>query len=292
MGREVKRVALDFAWPLGTIWGGFKNPFYCQCINCPDCEGSGSSPAARELEDKWYGYVPFRPEDRGSVPFTPEHPRVLALARRNAVGVYAVRMEAERLCRHYNGSWCHHLNADDVAALVKAERLHDLTKDFVPGKGWQPKEPAHTPTPQEVNDWSIGGGIGHDAINQWTVVGAECERLGLPTTCARCEGEGSLWPSAEIKQAAEDWKDTEPPAGEGWQVWETVSEGSPITPVMSTREALIDYLVQNGDLWDQKGHEGGWKRDAAERFVAAEWAPSGMTVGGQFYTSRDLPASG
>lgn len=292
MGREVKRVALDFDWPLDKVWGGYLNPFYKQCIDCPDCEGTGSSPEAKALGDRWYGNAPFKPEDRGSAPFTPDHPHIWALANRNVRSGWTpdVRREAERLCAHFNSGWSHHLNADDVAALVAANRLYDLTSTWTAGKGWQPKEPPYHPTPQEVNDWSLSG-IGHDSINRWTVVEAECKRLGCSTTCARCEGEGSLWPTPAIKQAAEDWKDTEPPTGDGWQVWETVSEGSPITPVFATREDLIDYLVENGDLWDQKRHEGGWSRENAERFVRTAWAPSGLSIGGQFYTSREIPAS-
>lgn len=32
------------------------------------------------------------------------------------------------------------------------------------------------------------------------------------------------------------------------QVWETVSEGTPVTPPFATRQELVDYLVQHGDL--------------------------------------------
>lgn len=35
MGREIKRVPLDFAWPLDEVWDGFLNPLYkgrkCEC---------------------------------------------------------------------------------------------------------------------------------------------------------------------------------------------------------------------------------------------------------------------
>lgn len=66
-----------------------------------------------------------------------------------------------------------------------------------------------------------------------------------------------------------------------YQVYETVSEGTPVTPPFSTKQELIDYLVENGDFWDQ--HEtrwhakrGGWERKNAEAFVEREWAPSFM----------------
>lgn len=61
------------------------------------------------------------------------------------------------------------------------------------------------------------------------------------------------------------------------QLWETVSEGTPVTPPFATKAELIDYLATNGDFWDQKRGDGPWVRSAVERFVEAGWAPT-MTV--------------
>lgn len=68
-----------------------------------------------------------------------------------------------------------------------------------------------------------------------------------------------------------------------YQVYETVSEGTPVTPPFETKEDLIDYLVSNGDFWDQKRRKEGrsslpcgpWTRKQAEQFVyGMGWAPS------------------
>lgn len=59
-----------------------------------------------------------------------------------------------------------------------------------------------------------------------------------------------------------------------FQVYETVSEGTPVTPHFATKAELVDYLVAHGDFWDQHRGEGGWSRKAAEQFVGSEWAPS------------------
>lgn len=37
----------------------------------------------------------------------------------------------------------------------------------------------------------------------------------------------------------------EVPEGEGWQLWETTSEGSPISPVFNTLEKLCEYAAEN-----------------------------------------------
>lgn len=80
------------------------------------------------------------------------------------------------------------------------------------------------------------------------------------------------------------WKDGD---ATWFQVWETVSEGTPVTPPFATKEELIDYLVANGDFWDQsrrKDRASGrdvcmncdpWSRKQAEAFVNGPgWAPS------------------
>lgn len=59
-----------------------------------------------------------------------------------------------------------------------------------------------------------------------------------------------------------------------YQVYETVSEGTPVTPPFATKEELVNYLVEHGDFWDIRRGDGGWSRAAAERFVADEWSPS------------------
>lgn len=59
-----------------------------------------------------------------------------------------------------------------------------------------------------------------------------------------------------------------------FQMYETVSEGTPVTPPFSTLQELEDYLVEFGDEWDQKFGNGGWNRDNAKRFCSCGSAPS------------------
>ena len=68
-----------------------------------------------------------------------------------------------------------------------------------------------------------------------------------------------------------------------FQVYETVSEGTPVTPHFATKQELIEYLCTKGDFWGNK-----WSRQSAERFVQDEWAPSGIAVGGKFYASEQI----
>lgn len=271
MGRELKRVPLDFDWPLHQPWSGFLNPHYSAANRCAACGGLGESPFAKALKDKWYGYTPFKPEDRGSKPFLPDHPAILQLAKRNYPHGPSelIKREAGRLCVHFNKSWSHHLNEADVAALLAEDRLWDLTHVIDPGSG--KRVPTNTtPTPDEVNAWSVCGFLGHDSINAWVCIKAECQRLGEPSMCDRCGGSGEFWPSEEAKLACEAWERTEPPIGPGFQMWETVTEGSPISPVFETPQDLATYLAEN-----PMGADNGTSFEAWMRLILGDgWAPS------------------
>ncbi len=279
MGRELRRVPLDFDWPINKIWDGFENPLHI-ATKCGVCDGSGSSGPARRLKDTWYGNAPFRPEDRGSTPFLTTDEVIVARATSNVTrspeyygrGEQAIEREARRLCGLFNGQWSHHLNDDDVYALIVEGRLFDFTHCWSPKKHrWQPRVPFVLPTAREVNAWSLCG-FGHDLINQWICVRAECKRVGVPHECLVCKGEGEHWPSAAAKQAYEDWQPTPPPTGEGFQMWQTVSEGSPISPVFATARELADYLVAN-----PYGIDKGTTAEQWLKFIEGPgWAPSMM----------------
>lgn len=249
MSREVKMVPLDFDWPLRKVWYGFLKPDDLEPARCPHCDGTGSSVAARELKDRWYGHSPFRPEERGSVPFLPTGPEAIEWAKRQiahapeyyGTGPAALAREAERICKLWNSHWSHHLNQDDVDVLVAEGRLMDLTHKW-DGSRWV--ETGHKPTAAEVNKWSLFG-FGHDSINCWVVVGAECDRLGVPRKCTECDGSGDVFRDQQHREQYENWEPTPPPSGNAIQMWETTSEGSPISPPFETAAELAKWLAEN-----------------------------------------------
>ena len=65
----------------------------------------------------------------------------------------------------------------------------------------------------------------------------------------------------------------DPPAGEGWQMWETVSEGSPMSPVFATPEELAQWLADTGAsaLADRTATYDQWLK-----MIHAGWAISAM----------------
>ena len=171
----------------------------------------------------------------------------------------AVAREAARLHALWCDQWCHHLIQADVDALVKARRLPDFThRPRSPEQGalleaqaaaggsryWLDEPNGYHPTASEVNAWSLGG-LAHDATNSHVCIEARCAREGVTFMCVRCKGSGKIWPSPEIKQQCDDWQETDPPAGEGYQLWEDCSEGSPVSPVFTSLDELCAWSADH-----------------------------------------------
>ena len=290
MGRTLKRVPLDFSWPLNKVWGGYLNPHWTARTACPGCDGFGYSPEAKRISDQWYGKSAFDPAAYGAEPLTLQTPALRAFAERQVArepgyygtGTRAVDNECRRLFALWAGQWCHHLIQADVDALVADGRLMDFTrtprtpeqveivkaKIAAGGNSWLPEENGYHPTAAEVNAWSLGG-FGHDAINAWICLKARCAREGIETECSMCKGDGDMWPTAEIRAAYDAWEMTEPPEGPGFQLWETTSEGSPTSPVFATIEALCEYAAQHCSTFGSfKASAERWREMLDADFVA------------------------
>ena len=189
MGRELKRVPLDFDWPQSKVWEGYVNPHY---ERCPTCKGSGTTTARQRLQD----LVSLLMLSGSDAQRRKCHPWL---------------MEAPLF--KTRGKTC----GPDMAELTQA----------LAGR-----EPSF---------------LGHNSSDGWR---AECKILaaaGLPETwgyCPDCDGHGI---PREKCAAYDAWERTEPPGGAGYQIWETVSEGSPISPVFATPEELAQHMA--GTRW-------------------------------------------
>ena len=69
-----------------------------------------------------------------------------------------------------------------------------------------------------------------------------------------------------------------------WQVYETVSEGTPVTPPFATSEELIEFLCTKKDFLNQ----GPRTRESATAFVKDGWAPSMAIINGKIYENMDV----
>jgi hypothetical protein len=105
-----------------------------------------------------------------------------------------------------------------------------------------------------------GGSVSHEI---WRTLvrasGVTDEGWGI---CKTCGGHGI---DPAVHEAFEAWEETPPPAGDGWQLWETTSEGSPISKVYPSEKAFVRYLISEG-----------YSEKAAKAFCKSGWAPSGV----------------
>lgn len=201
MHRTLKRVPLNFQWPLDQVWKGYMNP-YPGKVRCKYCEGTGLNPASKQVNDDYYDF------------------------------------------EHTGRRWKNNITQDEVQALVDRHRLMDFTHVWTRGEGWKRRDDGYIPTAEEVNEASHRGHV-HDSINCWILVQVRCERLGVWGTCKICKGKGRKFPPRVSRHKHNAWREYEPPTGPGYQLWETVSEGSPISPVFATPEELARWVSDN-----------------------------------------------
>lgn len=72
------------------------------------------------------------------------------------------------------------------------------------------------------------------------------------------------------------------PNGEWYQLFQTVSEGTPLTPPFEKKEELVDWLTNNKDFWGTQ-----WSKEAAGNLINVGHAPSLIMTGGKLYKPEE-----
>lgn len=239
MSRELKRVALDFEWPLEEIWKGYLNPHYKRC-SADDCRGGET--AASTWVFAVANLIAMLGEQAASAPHAKQLQRSGQIFPHPYLKEWAFAPLKDRSTR---------------AAPALMPFTEELL-DFVAGLAGKRLNPGSFNGNPEIEIYKkLLEAAGIDKKNKdWG-------------SCKVCEGTGV---HPEARKAYESWKPEEPPAGLGWQLWETVSEGSPISPVFVHREMFVEWLVTKG-----------YSKKAAEAFTKEGWAPSGIIANGVMY---------
>jgi hypothetical protein len=95
-----------------------------------------------------------------------------------------------------------------------------------------------------------------------------CRRNGYDYLCPHCQGHGHLWYSEEVKQLSDNFEKMEPPTGDGYQLWEDTSEGSPQSPVFATFEELCEWCEDNATTFGSyRATKEEWMQMLNEGFV-------------------------
>lgn len=89
------------------------------------------------------------------------------------------------------------------------------------------------------------------------------------------EMKESVWRYTPVPEVDTDFD------GFGYCLYQTVSEGTPVTPVFETKNELVDYLVEHGNFWAEK-----YTRANAESLVSNDYSlGSFVVVNNKMYSS-------
>lgn len=127
-----------------------------------------------------------------------------------------------------------------------------------------------------------------DAAKEWKEDFLSWERGERPDYCSEEYRNLEFWEYTNDPPDRKYYRPYKDEEATWYQVYETVSEGTPVTPPFATQQELVEYLINNGDFWDQrrlaKGDDwgrAGWSKEEAENFVYGDgWAPSMVMEGG------------
>lgn len=78
-----------------------------------------------------------------------------------------------------------------------------------------------------------------------------------------------------------------------WQIYETVSEGTPCSPVFKSKDALLEWMVLPIDRASIYNSGADWQcmqgmeRTAAEKWLGVGWAPSAAIIDGVMMSGVD-----
>lgn len=158
-----------------------------------------------------------------------------------------------------------------------------MLDDERPGRPMHPyfnSIPSHPMPSPDIKEFGTGLAgregrwLGHDAIDRWQAGKKIIKAAGLKKSwgiCPACEGTCGVDAYEGQSADRETWKPTKPPTGEWWQLWETISEGSPVTPAFETAESLALYMGEN----PRAGRTKNMTYEAILKWVTTGgWAPS------------------
>lgn len=262
MGRELRRVPVDFDAPINATWQGYLMPDELCLPACPDCKHGGSHSTGRSLEAETL-YESFWPHNSNA-----------RLAWMDKIGQAEVdeliahdrlrdftftRPDGDRVARTPQPGdrvmYVDYRYEDDYTRRVEHPAHGNTGVATDAGIDWDHSQPLVLdsgklrviPAAAQVNAWtrkSAGPFAGLGSSECLVLTEFRCRVLGIVHNCPTCGGVGDVG-TAEQRAACEAWERTDPPTGDGFQLWETTSEGSPQSPVFTTVEQLARWCETN-----------------------------------------------
>jgi len=248
VGRELKRVPLNFDWPIDKLWPGYVNNLGGPCPEEGRTCFNGSTAAAKWLEAV-SGLIALIGEEAASAPYAEE------MKRRGRIWPHPyleewgtaprteMSREANKRVQDSGTNWQTRASQFYIERAADPPKLLPLTPELielVSGLAGSPLE-------------STGGNNSYRIEEAIRKAAGVAEGWGR---CPACEGHGD---DPEKREVAEAWVRTSPPRGEGFQLWTTTSEGAPKSPVFATLDELCTWCETNATTF------------ASFKATAAEW---------------------
>jgi hypothetical protein len=266
MGRKLMRVPLDFTWPLNKVWQGYLNEF--KADECHHCEGRCYGPKLWDITETWYAHRAGSEAKAWYNKLTQDEVDALCAEGRLTEftstwnGTQWVRDKPNPMAAVVN-AWAsgrgfgHDCINQHICIETRVKRVLGITKNdpdyhcqhcYGCGRLYQPQEGKFVFSVvehfvhDEANIKEAEKGFSFDVkrLKEGREAIEKMTRDGFPST---------IHDQKLLQLAADMWQDKEPPTGPGFQLWETTSEGSPISPVFPTLDALCTWLEPNGSTF-------------------------------------------
>lgn len=219
MGRLLKRVPLDFDWPIGHVWKGYINPY--ASVDCPYCYDEENERPTGYTREAWEYYKTF----------------------------YGHLMEGAYYITHPYDKDRRYCPQAKPYTFERWEYEFSLTEPNINRQLYEGDEP---PAYEDLKEYFLRKPkqwLGLDSYSIYVFTEEYCRRNGYETLCPHCKGEYKLFLNEEIEKLHNEFEKVEPPTGDGYQLWENTSEGSPKSPVFATKEELAEWCADNATIF-------------------------------------------
>lgn len=237
MGRELKRVPLDFSWPLNKVWDGYINHEHRPCPEDGQSCFDGYTGGARWLERILRLLTTAAMESRG------------ISSRKEMLARQEQEQKRSRIYPHPylrnmpNAPYSLRPGADilDSSSYEITPITEDLVQliERITGKSTQTHP--HDDEPWDLRDHLL-------------------QAAGVPSTWGQCPVCNGDCVDPAVKDKVDAWQRTNPPTGSGFQLWGTTNEGSPLSPVFATLDELCAWCEPNATTFaDFRASAAEWK---------------------------------
>lgn len=228
---------MDFDWPLHKRWNGFINPHYHRCpADGTTCFG-GQTGAAQWLdsfarllmmagEDSQFTDDPQAQARFAGAKMVWPHPYLQEMPNRPTHSQKLERWSSEAVLAPKRPDYIDgHISSDGkLFATFRTPISTDMQELTTGLSGRKP------------GIRGLGSGAGAVVRKIRDAAGVRADWGNCPV----CKGTG-MDPASE--DACRAWRKTEPPTGDGFQLWETCTSGSPASPVFASLDDLCEWCV-------------------------------------------------